>query len=374
MQTSDFTYQLPEELIAQHPSPERDHSRLMLYDPNSQRLEHHRFYEILNLLSPGDLLVLNNSKVIPARLFGSKPSMERAIEVLILHRIEADRYACLLRPAKRVKIGDRIDFGVGDDFYAVCTGQLSDGQREIEFHYRGIFQERLEELGTMPLPPYIKERLADPDRYQTVYAKEDGSAAAPTAGLHFTERLLEKLRARGIETAFVTLHVGLGTFRPVKVEDVESHEMHSEYYVLPEETVAAIEACRARGNRVIAVGTTSCRVLESVATDFGHLKAHSASTSIFIYPGYEFKVLDGLITNFHLPESTLLMLVSAFIGRENALALYRRAVELRYRFFSFGDAMLLWKGSDRSKQVSDIAFDEVFFDDGEQAHGGGGCR
>lgn len=346
MKKSDFYYDLPEELIAQHPSNKRDCSSLLFFDPDKQLLEHNKFFEIEKYLEAGDVLVLNNSRVIPARLFGRKDGMSREIEVLLLKRVENDDFVCLLKPAKRVKIGEKIYFTDDRSFSAEVIDILDDGQRLIRFYYTGIWEERLDELGNMPLPPYIKEKLTDKERYQTVYAKERGSAAAPTAGLHFTEALLEKLQAKGIQIAYVTLHVGLGTFRPVKEENVDKHIMHSEYYQIDARNAEIINAAKREKRRVIAVGTTSTRVLESIADCHGFVSAKVGETDIFIKPPYKFKVIDALITNFHLPESTLLMLVASLVGYNNILSLYERAVELKYRFFSFGDAMFLLKKKD----------------------------
>ncbi len=346
MKKSDFYYDLPEELIAQHPSNKRDCSSLLFFDPDKQLLEHNKFFEIEKYLEAGDVLVLNNSRVIPARLFGRKDGMSREIEVLLLKRVENDDFVCLLKPAKRVKIGEKIYFTDDRSFSAEVIDILDDGQRLIRFYYTGIWEERLDELGNMPLPPYIKEKLTDKERYQTVYAKERGSAAAPTAGLHFTQALLEKLQAKGIQIAYVTLHVGLGTFRPVKEENVDKHIMHSEYYQIDARNAEIINAAKREKRRVIAVGTTSTRVLESIADCHGFVSEKVGETDIFIKPPYKFKVIDALITNFHLPESTLLMLVASLVGYNNILSLYERAVELKYRFFSFGDAMFLLKKKD----------------------------
>lgn len=351
MKKTDFYYELPERLIAQKPSDRRDFSSLLFFDSVTRVMEHNKFFEITKYLKPGDVLVVNNSKVIPARLFGQKEGMEKNIEVLLLKRIEKDDYACLLRPAKRVKIGQKIYFTDDKSVYAEVLEVLDDGQRKLRFYYTGIWEERLDELGNMPLPPYIKEKLLDKNRYQTVYAKRDGSAAAPTAGLHFTEELLADIQNMGVKIAYVTLHVGLGTFRPVKEDNIDKHIMHSEYYELDRKNADIINEAKKRGNRIIAVGTTSCRVLETIADENSCLRASTGETSIFIKPGYKFKILDGLITNFHLPESTLLMLVSAFIGYNNTLSLYERAVELNYRFFSFGDAMFLLKNNNTEQDV-----------------------
>ena len=340
MQTNDFDYELPQELIAQHPLEKRDHSRLLVLDKETGAVTHRHFNEIGDYLVPGDVLVINNTKVIPARLFGVKKGGTAHIEVLLIKPAEdrADCWEVMVRPGKRVKIGAEIDFGNGK-----MTGEIIDETstgRIIHFSYEGIFNEILDELGTMPLPPYITEKLEDQSRYQTVYAKYDGSAAAPTAGLHFTPELLDQLRARGIEIVEVLLHVGIGTFRPVKVEDISAHEMHSEYYSVTLEAAERLNLALSEGRRIISVGTTSTRTLESAWRD-GRVQAGDGWTEIFIYPGYEFKVIKGLITNFHLPKSTLVMLVSALAGRENILNAYKIAVQERYRFFSFGDAMLI---------------------------------
>ncbi len=339
--TSDYHYDLPEELIAQHGSAERDHSRL-LYVPPAGPSRDHMFYELPELLRAGDLLVFNNSKVIPARLYGTTPGGEKPVEVLLLRRVDDTVWRCIGRPGRKLRPGRELTF-IEDKLTATVREILEGGERLIEFHYDGIWEEVLAEAGEMPLPPYIHEKLDDPDRYNTVYAKIDGSAAAPTAGLHFTPELLQKLKDRGIETAEVTLHVGLGTFRPVKEENILDHEMHSEYYELSPETVATIQKAKAEGRRVIAVGTTTCRVLESVAKETGQLEPRTGETQLYIYPPYDFKVIDGLLTNFHLPESTLLLLVSAFMGRERVLQTYHEAIERRYRFFSFGDACLFMR-------------------------------
>lgn len=340
MKTSDFYFDLPEELIAQHPADQRDHSRLMHLNRETGEVEHKHFYDVIDLLEPGDLLVLNNSRVIPARLIGEREDTHSPIEFLLLKQKDLDVWEILVRPGKHAKIGKRFVFG-GGLLKAEVIDIVEEGNRIVKFEHEGNIYNVLDEIGQMPLPPYITEKLADKERYQTVYSDPIGSAAAPTAGLHFTEELLDKIRAKGIKTAFVTLHVGLGTFRPVKVEDFENHIMHTEHYMLPEETAKLINETKASGHRVIAVGTTSCRTLESVASKFGEIKADDDDTSIFIYPGYKFKVLDGLITNFHLPESTLIMLVSAFAGYENVMNAYKTAVEERYRFFSFGDSMAI---------------------------------
>ena len=345
LKTSDFFYELPEERIAQTPLEPRDHSRLLCVDRESGKVEHKHFYDILDMLNAGDVLVINDSRVIPARLYGHAEGREDApIELLLLRSHGLDTWETLVKPGKRAKIGARLVFGEG-----LLVGEITDiveeGNRLIHFEYDkekySSIYEILHEIGLMPLPPYITERLGDRERYQTVYAKEEGSAAAPTAGLHFTTELLDKIRANGVAIAPVMLHVGLGTFRPVKADSLNDHVMHTEYFSVSKESAALINARRAAGGRVIAVGTTSCRTLESVTTDEGVVKAMSGDTGIFIYPGYKFKAVDALITNFHLPESTLLMLISAFYDREKVLEIYKTAVEEKYRFFSFGDAMLI---------------------------------
>lgn len=343
MDVSLFDFDLPEELIAQTPLADRSASRLMFIDRKEQKIIGDHFHNITEYLRPGDVLVLNNTKVLPARLFGIKADTGAQIEVLLLKQIEQeiDVWEVLVKPGKRVKVGTVIQFGEGQ-LKATCEKIFEDGGRLLRFEYQGQFLEVLAELGEMPLPPYIRAKLEDPNRYQTVYAKEPGSAAAPTAGLHFTEKLLDELKSKGIEIAYVTLHVGLGTFRPVKVEKVEEHQMHEEYYEIQEEEAQKIQRCKQAGGRVIAVGTTACRTLESVATKHnGNVVADRGWTNIFIYPGYRFQVLDGLITNFHLPRSSLVMLVSAFASRELIMKAYHHAIEERYRFFSFGDAMLI---------------------------------
>lgn len=337
---SDFYFELPEELIAQDPLEDRSGSRLLMLDKISGRTEHHIFKEIIDYLRPGDCLVLNNTKVLPARLMGVKEDTGAAIEVLLLKRKENDIWETLVKPGKKAKPGTRISFGNGS-LHAEVLEVVEEGNRLIRFSYEGIFEEVLDRLGEMPLPPYITHKLQDKNRYQTVYAKYDGSAAAPTAGLHFTQDLLRKIEDKGVETAYVTLHVGLGTFRPVKADNILEHHMHSEYYQVTEEAAEKINRAKAEGHRVICVGTTSCRTVESAAKPDGTLEACCGNTEIFIYPGYRFKVLDCLITNFHLPESTLVMLVSALAGRENVLQAYEEAIRERYRFFSFGDAMFI---------------------------------
>ena len=340
MKTSDFYYDLPEELIAQDPLEDRSSSRLLVLDKKTGETEHHVFREIVDYLDPGDCLVINDTKVIPARLIGVKEETGAKIEVLLLKRGADDVWETLVKPGRKAKPGTRISFGDG-----LLTGEVVDivdeGNRLIRFEYEGIFEEILDRLGQMPLPPYITHQLKDKDRYNTVYAEHPGSAAAPTAGLHFTPELLEKIKNKGVDIAHVTLHVGLGTFRPVKVDDVENHHMHSEFYMIDETAAEKINRAKENGKRVICVGTTSCRTIESAADENGRLKACSGWTDIFIYPGYQFKILDALITNFHLPESTLVMLVSALAGREHVLAAYEEAVKERYRFFSFGDAMFI---------------------------------
>lgn len=340
MKTSDFNYDLPQELIAQDPLSDRSGSKLMLLDKKTGAVSHHIFREITDYLRPGDCLVLNNTKVIPARLYGNREETGGAVEVLLLKRLENDRWETLVRPGKKCRPGTRLSFGDGR-LKAVVEDIVEEGNRLISFQYEGIFEEILDSLGEMPLPPYITHKLQDKNRYQTVYAREEGSAAAPTAGLHFTNELLEQVRRMGVEIASVTLHVGLGTFRPVKVDDVTKHHMHSEFFrILPEEA-EKINRTKEKGGRIICVGTTSCRTIESAADEQGIVHAGSGDTDIFIYPGYTFKVLDGLITNFHLPQSTLLMLVSALAGKEHILAAYEEAVKENYRFFSFGDAMFI---------------------------------
>ena len=339
MKTHDFWYDLPEELIAQTPLENRDTSRLLVLDRKTGEVKHQHFYDIVGYLNPGDCLVMNDSRVLPARLLGHRPT-GGAVELLLLRDLGDRKWECLAKPGRKLQMGQNVIFGDGDLTATVISVQ-DDGNRVVEFHYEGIFLEVLERLGKMPLPPYIKAELQDQERYQTVYSKTVGSAAAPTAGLHFTNDLLEKIRAKGVTTAFVTLHVGLGTFRPVKAEEISEHHMHSELCMISEETAKILNETKKNGGRVICVGTTSCRTLESLVNDDGTFEAKSKWTEIFIYPGYTFKAMDGLITNFHLPESTLVMLVSAFAGRENVINAYRIAVEERYRFFSFGDAMTI---------------------------------
>lgn len=344
MRTQDFSYDLPPELIAQTPLEQRDSSRLLTLNKITGERTHRHFYEITELLQSGDCLILNDSRVLPARLLGKRVHSDGieggACEVLLLIDRGDNVWECLVRPGKKLRTGATVSFG-GGVLTGEIVGERKDGNRLVKFHYEGIFLEVLEQLGQMPLPPYIHEQLQDRERYQTVYSRVNGSAAAPTAGLHFTKELLAAVQAKGVEIGYVTLHVGLGTFRPVKAEEIADHTMHSEYCILPQETADLINRTKARGGRVICVGTTSCRTLESWAEENGHMEAHAGWTNIFIYPGYRFKVLDGLITNFHLPESTLIMLVSALAGRENVLSAYEEAVRERYRFFSFGDAMLI---------------------------------
>ena len=339
MKTSDFDFQLPEELIAQTPLERRDASRLLTLDRESGAVEHHHFYDLPRFLRPGDCLVLNDSRVLPARLIGHRPT-GGACEVLLLVDRGGDLWECLVRPGRKLKPGTRVIFGDGQ-LTATVEEELNDGKRAVRFHYQGIFLEILEQLGRMPLPPYIKAELQDQERYQTVYSRVVGSAAAPTAGLHFTPELLEQVGEMGVKVCYVTLHVGLGTFRPVKAEEITDHEMHSEFCQISQETADIINETKRNGGRVICVGTTSCRTVESFAAEDGTMSERSGWTSIFIYPGYKFKVLDALITNFHLPQSTLIMLVSALAGREHVLAAYEEAVREKYRFFSFGDAMFI---------------------------------
>ena len=339
MKTSDFDFQLPEELIAQTPLERRDASRLLTLDRESGAVGHHHFYDLPRFLRPGDCLVLNDSRVLPARLIGHRPT-GGACEVLLLVDKGGDLWECLVRPGRKLKPGAQVIFGDGQ-LTATVEEELNDGKRTVRFHYQGIFLEILEQLGRMPLPPYIKAELQDQERYQTVYSKVVGSAAAPTAGLHFTPELLEQVREIGVKVCYVTLHVGLGTFRPVKAEEITDHEMHSEFCMISRETADTINETKKNGGRVICVGTTSCRTVESFAAEDGTMSERSGWTSIFIYPGYKFKVLDALITNFHLPQSTLIMLVSALAGREHVLAAYEEAVREKYRFFSFGDAMFI---------------------------------
>ncbi|MFR1777277.1 MAG: tRNA preQ1(34) S-adenosylmethionine ribosyltransferase-isomerase QueA [Clostridia bacterium] len=339
MNVSDFYYDLPEELIAQTPIEKRDESRLMVLNRKDQSIEHKQFKDIIDYLEPGDCLVRNNTKVIPARLYGKKATGAK-IEFLLLNQIEGDVWESIVRPGHKLKPGTEVEFGDGL-LKATVLDIMPGGTRKVEFKYEGIFNEILDKIGLMPLPPYIHESLKDNDRYQTVYARYEGSAAAPTAGLHFTPELFEKLKQKGVEVANVTLHVGIGTFRPVKVENVEEHHMHSEHYYIKQEDAEKINSAKKNGKRVIGVGTTSCRVLETIADKDGMVKPTEGDTQIFIYPGYKFKCLDGLITNFHLPESTLIMLVSALAGKEYIMKAYNEAVKERYRFFSFGDAMFI---------------------------------
>ncbi|MGP5429358.1 tRNA preQ1(34) S-adenosylmethionine ribosyltransferase-isomerase QueA [Enterococcus malodoratus] len=339
--TEDFDFDLPEELIAQTPLEKRDSSRLLVLDRETGHISDKHFDEIIEELNPGDALVMNDTRVLPARLYGEKPETGGHLEVLLLNNTQGDEWETLIKPARRAKVGTQIVFGDGR-LRAEVMEELEHGGRIVEFTYEGIFLENLESLGEMPLPPYIKERLEDPERYQTVYAKENGSAAAPTAGLHFTPELLKRIAAKGVKLVYLTLHVGLGTFRPVSVDNISEHQMHSEFYRLTEEAAAQLNDVRAAGGKIIAVGTTSIRTLETIGTKFdGEIKADSGWTDIFITPGYEFKIVQAFSTNFHLPKSTLVMLVSAFAGREETLAAYHHAIEERYRFFSFGDAMFV---------------------------------
>ena len=341
MKVSDFNYNLPKELIAQVPIKNRDQSRLMVLDRKNKTIENKIFKDIIDYLEPGDCLVRNNTKVIPARLYGVKEETGANVEFLLLKRIEGDIWEVMVKPGKKLMPGARVNFGNGA-LKAEILEKLDGGNRKVKFEYSGIFNEILNEIGLMPLPPYIHEKLKETDRYQTVYAKYEGSAAAPTAGLHFTDKLFEKLKEKGVEVANVTLHVGIGTFRPVKVENIEEHDMHSEHFYIKAEDAEKINKAKKEGHRVIAVGTTSCRVLESIADENGYVKEVEGDTSIFIYPGYKFKCLDALITNFHLPESTLIMLVSALAGKDFIMQAYEEAVKEQYKFFSFGDAMFIY--------------------------------
>lgn len=340
MQLKDFDFDLPEGLIAQHPAEKRDECRLMVLNKDKGEIEHKVFKDIIDYLNPGDCLVLNDTRVIPARLIGAKEGSGGKIELLLLKRIDKDTWETLVKPGKKAKVGARFEFGEGI-LKAEVKEVAEEGNRIIKFEYKGIFEEILDELGQMPLPPYITEKLKDKEQYQTVYSKNEGSAAAPTAGLHFTNELLDKIRKKGIKTVFLTLHVGLGTFRPVKVENIEQHHMHSEFYILSKESADTINDTKEKGGRVISVGTTSTRTLETIGDEKGRVKESTGWTDIFIYPGYKYRVVDGLITNFHLPESTLIMLVSALSSREIVMNAYERAVKEKYRFFSFGDAMFI---------------------------------
>lgn len=342
LSTSDYYFDLPQELIAQDPMEKRDECRLLVVDKETGETSHHTFNEIINYIEPGDCLVLNNTKVIPARLLGQKEETGAAVEILLLKRKEADVWETLVKPGKKLRPGARVTFGDGI-LKAEILDIVDEGNRLVKFYYDGIWEEVLDKLGEMPLPPYITHKLQDKNMYQTVYAKYEGSAAAPTAGLHFTEDLLQKIQEKGVDLAYVTLHVGLGTFRPVKVDNVKEHHMHTEWYQVTQEAADKINRAKESGHRVICVGTTSCRTIESAADENGRLSACSGDTSIFIYPGYKFKVMDNLITNFHLPESTLVMLVAALAGREHVLAAYEEAIKEKYRFFSFGDACLFYK-------------------------------
>lgn len=342
MKVSDFNYYLPKELIAQHPTEKRDESRLMVLHRDTKEIEDKTFKDIIDYLEPGDCLVRNNTKVIPARLYGKiiGKETEKLVEFLLLKQLENDNWEVMVRPGKKLRTGAKVEFGEGL-LKAEILEVMENGDRKVHFEYNGIFNEILDKIGLMPLPPYITERLKDKDRYQTVYAKYEGSAAAPTAGLHFTEELLEKIKAKGVEIANVTLHVGIGTFRPVKVENIEEHKMHTEHFYIKQEDADKINKAKREGHKIIAVGTTSCRVLESIAKENGEVEEIEGDTSIFIYPGYKFKCIDRLITNFHLPESTLIMLVSSLATKEFIMEAYNKAVEEKYRFFSFGDAMLI---------------------------------
>lgn len=341
MKVSDFNYNLPKELIAQVPIKDRDQSRLMVLDRKNKTIEHKIFKDIIDYLEPGDCLVRNNTKVIPARLYGVKEETGANVEFLLLKRVDGDIWEVMVKPGRKLMPGVRVEFGNGL-LKAEILEKFEDGNRKVKFEYNGIFNEILNEIGLMPLPPYIHEKLKDKDRYQTVYAKYEGSAAAPTAGLHFTDELFKKLKEKGVEVANVTLHVGIGTFRPVKVENIEEHDMHSEHFYIKAEDAEKINKAKREGHRVIAVGTTSCRVLESIADENGYVKEVEGDTNIFIYPGYKFKCLDALITNFHLPESTLIMLVSALAGKDFIMQAYEEAVKEQYKFFSFGDAMFIY--------------------------------
>ena len=339
MNISDFDYFLPEEQIAQVPADPRDSSRMMVLSPQTQSIEHRHFYQLDEYLMDGDVLIFNDTRVIPARLIGVRQSTGGKAEVFLLRQLERDRWEVLVKPGKKMRVGSVTTFG--HELSCEVLAYTDFGGRIVKFSYEGIFEEILDRLGTMPLPPYIHETLEDPERYQTIYSREKGSAAAPTAGLHFTESLMDRLRKKGVHLGFVTLHVGLGTFRPVQVDEIEDHVMHSEFYSIPTETADLIRMAKQEGRRVVAVGTTSIRTLESAAVDHGMIEEKRGQTNIFIYPGYQFKIVDAVITNFHLPKSTLIMLVSAFAGREFTLQAYRTAVEENYRFFSFGDAMLI---------------------------------
>jgi len=342
MKTEDFDFELPEHLIAQTPLEKRDSSRLLVLDKNNGNIEHKQFTDVVDYLSENDVLVLNDTKVMPARLYGSKDETDAAIEILMLREMTDNSWECLVKPAKRINVGDSITFS--DKLSCVCTDIGEEGVRILKFEYSGIFMEILDELGEMPLPPYIHEKLEDQDRYQTVYAKNLGSAAAPTAGLHFTPELLDKIEDKGIKIAYITLHVGLGTFRPVSVDDIDNHKMHSELYMMDKNTADILNAAKINNNKIVGVGTTSIRTLETIIHDHNNFKECSGWTDIFIYPGHEFKSVDGLITNFHLPKSTLVMLVSALAGRDNILNAYNEAIKEEYRFFSFGDSMFIWWG------------------------------
>ncbi len=340
MKTEDFDFNLPENLIAQTPLEKRDNSKLLVLDKETGKIEHKHFFDIIDMLNKDDVLVLNDTKVIPARLYGIKEGTNAHIEILMLKEIGNDEWECLVKPAKRVKLNTKISFG-NNDLVATCTSVCDEGIRTFKLNYNGILYEVLDRLGEMPLPPYIHEKLKDKNRYQTVYAKNSGSAAAPTAGLHFTKDLIEKIKAKGVKIEYITLHVGLGTFRPVNVEDVTKHKMHSEFYMMSEEVANVLNEAKKNKKRIISVGTTSTRTLETIMNLYGKFKECSGWTDIFIYPGYEFKAIDALITNFHLPKSTLVMLVSALAGKENILSAYNEAIKNEYRFFSFGDSMFI---------------------------------
>ena len=362
MKTSDFDYYLDPELIAQHPTDKRENCRLMIMDKESGVLRHDHFFNLKKYLSPGDCLIMNDSKVIPARLFGHRPGKEESIEVLLLRNTEGSTWQCLVKPGKKMQPGQKIEIGENAELVGQVLDIIGDGRRLIEFSYQGVWEEILDRLGNMPLPPYIKEKLKNKNDYQTVYARVNGSAAAPTAGLHFSKEMLKDLEDYGISLGFLTLHVGLGTFRPVKEENIEDHDMHSEFYIFPQETADLIKRTKDAGKRVIAVGTTVTRTLESVMCKNGQLVEDSDFTDIFIYPGYKYKAIDGIITNFHLPMSSLIMMISAFCGREHILGAYKRANELKYRFYSFGDAMLICDrvdGFEKCRESFSDDFDEA---------------
>lgn len=361
MKTSDFDYYLDPELIAQHPTDKRENCRLMVMDKKSGKLRHDHFFNLKNYLEPGDCLIMNDSKVIPARLFGNRPGKEESIEVLLLRNTEACKWKCLVKPGKKMKPGQLIEIGPNAELKGKVIDIVEDGQRLIEFSYEGVFEELLDRLGSMPLPPYITEKLKNKNDYQTVYARVNGSAAAPTAGLHFSRELLKELEDYGVKLGFLTLHVGLGTFRPVKEDNIEDHDMHSEFYILPQKTADLINETKANGKRLIAVGTTVTRTLESVMVKNGKLIEDSGFTDIFIYPGYEYRAIDGIITNFHLPMSSLIMMISALCGKDKLMRAYKVANNLRYRFYSFGDAMLICNRKDKFTK------EDCFSDDFEEA-------